>query len=130
VKVVIDGPAKHRAVVPLNAESDSYFSVGSAEAKAGDLYRYCLDGSGSWLPDPASPFQPEGPQGPSMIVEPREFAWHDHNWNGVKIERQVIYEMHIGTFTAGGTWLAARQQLRTLQSRRSSPGAASRKRGA
>jgi maltooligosyltrehalose trehalohydrolase len=115
VKVIIDGPAKHRAVITLNAEPEGYFSVGTARANPGDLYRYCLDGSDSWLPDPASRFQPKGPQGPSMIIDPGQFFWHDDKWKGVKIERQVIYEMHIGTFTGEGTWLAARQQLRALQ---------------
>jgi maltooligosyltrehalose trehalohydrolase len=47
-----------------------------------------------------------------MIIDPAQFPWHDANWNGVKIEGQVIYEMHIGTFAAEGTWKAAAQQLR------------------
>jgi maltooligosyltrehalose trehalohydrolase len=115
VKVVIDGSAKQRAVIQLNAEPDGYFSIGTAGAKAGDLYWYCLDGSDSEVPDPASRFQPEGPKGPSMIIDQRKFVWHDDNWKGVKIERQIIYEIHIGTFTAEGTWLAARQQLGALQ---------------
>ena len=67
------------------------------------------------LPDPASRFQPEGPLGPSMIIDPAQFLWHDADWNGVKIEGQVIYEMHIGTFTAEGTWKAAGQQLKALK---------------
>jgi maltooligosyltrehalose trehalohydrolase len=50
-----------------------------------------------------------------MIIDPTRFFWHDMNWKGVKIEGQVIYELHIGTFTAEGTWNATRQQLKALQ---------------
>src|SRR5262245_14677521 len=115
VEVVIQGPAQRRVVIRLDAEPDGYFSIATARAKAGDLYRYRLDGGASALPDPASRFQPEGPLGPSMIIDPTRFFWHDLNWKGVKIEGQVIYEIHIGTFTAEGTWQAARQQLKALQ---------------
>ena len=115
VEVVIDGPARGQAVIRLDAEADGYFSIRTAQAKAGDLYRYRLDSAPSALPDPASRFQPEGPLGPSMIIDPARFVWHDVDWKGVKIEGQVFYEMHIGTFTTEGTWLAARQQLKTLK---------------
>jgi len=50
-----------------------------------------------------------------MIIDPAQFSWHDANWNGVKIEGQVIYEMHIGTFAAEGTWNAAGQHLKILK---------------
>jgi maltooligosyltrehalose trehalohydrolase len=49
-----------------------------------------------------------------MIIDPAQFLWHDADWKGLKIEGQVIYEMHIGTFTKEGTWEAARRQLTTL----------------
>ena len=32
---------------------------------------------------------------------PEEFTWTDDDWQGVKREGQVIYEMHIGSFTQG-----------------------------
>jgi maltooligosyltrehalose trehalohydrolase len=50
-----------------------------------------------------------------MIVDAARFRWHDSGWRGVKINGQVIYEMHIGTFTAEGTWKAAAQQLGALK---------------
>jgi len=115
VEVVIDGQASDQAVIRLAAEPNGYFSIRTARAKAGDLYRYCLDGSANAVPDPASRFQREGPLGPSMIIDPARFLWHDTDWEGVKIEGQVIYEMHIGTFTAEGTWKAAGQQLKALK---------------
>jgi maltooligosyltrehalose trehalohydrolase len=76
------------------------------------LYLYKLK-SGSF-PDPASRFQPEGPHGPSQVVDASRFEWHDQGWGGVKKSGQVIYEMHIGTFTPAGSWVAAEQELAEL----------------
>lgn len=116
VEVIVEGPAaKDSAIVELAAEPDGYFSGRTCRAKPGDLYRYRLEGNDVLVPDPASRFQPEGPLGPSMIIDPARFAWHDRNWKGVAIEGQVIYEVHIGTFTAEGTWRAAGQQLKALK---------------
>jgi maltooligosyltrehalose trehalohydrolase len=98
---------------PLAQNLDGYFSAYVAGARAGDLYSYWLDGKGPF-PDPASRFQPSGPHGPSQIVDPSKFEWTDHSWRGVKIEGQVIYEMHIGTFTSAGSWQAAMEQLPAL----------------
>ncbi len=97
--------------VALEREADGYFSC-SAAAPPGSLYRFRLDG-GDAFPDPVSRFQPEGPHGPSEVVDPK-FAWSDAGWNGVFLRGQVIYEMHIGTFTPEGTWDAARNQLEEL----------------
>lgn len=96
-------------VVPLQLEDEGYWSGRIETASAGMYYRYRLD-SGSF-PDPASRFQPEGPHGPSQIVDPSTFSWTDHDWKGVSREGQVIYELHIGTFTKEGDWSAAVQHL-------------------
>lgn len=97
----------------LRSEGNGYFSGIVPSAKEGDRYRYRLDGDRSY-PDPASRFQPEGPHGPSEIVKPDGFAWHDQAWRGLQLKGQVFYEMHIGTFTAEGTWAAAEKHLPTL----------------
>ena len=97
---------------PLEPEPGGYFS-GLAEAADGARYRFRLDG-GESFPDPASRFQPEGPHGPSQVVDPSRFPWSDASWPGVTIEGQVIYEMHLGTFTREGTWEAARRELPEL----------------
>src|SRR5262245_33753598 len=65
----------------LEAEEKGYFSALVAKARPGMLYRFRL-GEGLY-PDPASRFQPEGPHGPSEIIDPRAFAWSDANWKGV-----------------------------------------------
>ena len=102
-----------KQVFPLSDEKNGYWSGVVAEAKAGDVYKFQLDG-GDAFPDPASRFQPEGPHGPSQIVSPDAFPWTDQSWRGRSIEGQVIYEIHVGTFTPEGTWASAAQQLAEL----------------
>jgi maltooligosyltrehalose trehalohydrolase len=101
------------AALELEREPGGYFSGLVAPAAAGVLYRFRLDG-GDAFPDPASRFQPAGPHGPSAIVDPARFAWSDGDWRGVSMEAQVVYEMHIGTFTREGTFEAARRELTEL----------------
>jgi len=111
VEVVLDSGA----ATDLTRENDGYFAGVVSGAGDGALYRYRLDGSDSF-PDPVSRFQPEGPHGPSRVVDPGRFKWSDAEWKGVRLEGQVIYEMHIGTFTREGTWKAARRELPELAS--------------
>jgi maltooligosyltrehalose trehalohydrolase len=99
--------------VQMEPERDGYYSVYVAEAKPGMLYKLKLDGKS--FPDPASRFQPEGPHGPSQIVDCRQFQWTDEAWRGVRREGQAIYEMHIGTYTKEGTWDSARRELPELK---------------
>ncbi|HZZ76879.1 MAG TPA: malto-oligosyltrehalose trehalohydrolase [Gemmataceae bacterium] len=112
VEVVLE--SGKRDPIPLTAEAGGYFSGRIADVPAGTLYRYRLDGAAKPLPDPASRFQPEGPHGPSQVVDPFAFRWSDASWTGVPADRRVVYEMHVGTFTTEGTWTAAERELRTL----------------
>jgi maltooligosyltrehalose trehalohydrolase len=98
----------------LSAEEGGYFSGSAAGNAVGMRYRYRLDGGNSLYPDPASRFQPEGPHGPSQIVDPDGFRWSDTNWKGCGRDGQILYEMHIGTFTKEGTWQSAISQLPAL----------------
>jgi maltooligosyltrehalose trehalohydrolase len=99
-------------VYPLQKERGGYFAAHVPGAKAGQFYKYRL-ASGSY-PDPASRFQPLGPHGPSQIIDPDSFSWTDHDWAGVAAAGQIVYEMHVGTFTGEGTWRAAAEQLPEL----------------
>ena len=101
------------ATFSLAREADGYFG-GVAPAGVGDLYRYRLD-SGDAYPDPASRYQPEGVHGPSAVIDHRAFEWTDQNWRSQGLKGQVVYEMHIGTFTREGTWRAAAAQLEELR---------------
>jgi maltooligosyltrehalose trehalohydrolase len=97
----------------LTRDGRGYFS-GTITAAAGVRYQFKLDDDEKLYPDPASRFQPEGPHGPSEIVDPSVFPWTDQSWSGAIREGQVIYELHIGTFTREGTWTAAARELPEL----------------
>jgi maltooligosyltrehalose trehalohydrolase len=112
VHVVLEG-TQHEEVA-LEREAEGYFAGIAASAEPGTLYRFRLDGDSTLYPDPASRFQPEGPHGPSQVIDPAAYRWSDYGWRGCGLEGQVIYEMHIGTFTREGTWQAALDQLPEL----------------
>jgi maltooligosyltrehalose trehalohydrolase len=115
VEVVFENRQPNLEPVLLQEESDApgYFSGSIRVARPGMQYRYRLDRENLY-PDPASRFQPEGPHGPSQIIAPNDFRWTDDSWPGVSLEGQVIYEMHVGTFTRPGTWEAAAGELAEL----------------
>jgi maltooligosyltrehalose trehalohydrolase len=98
----------------LARDDQGYFSGFDSSAKPGMTYWLELDGNGLQLPDPASRFQPAGPTGPSQIVDPADFEWHDSKWPGVSLAGQVLYEMHVGTLTRQGTWETATVELAEL----------------
>lgn len=98
----------------LEREPNGYFSGFAPGVGDGARYRLRLDGGSSLFPDPASRFQPSGPHGPSQVVDPARFEWTDANWAGVSDEGQVLYELHIGTFTPEGTFAAAAARLPQL----------------
>jgi maltooligosyltrehalose trehalohydrolase len=110
VELVLDDGA---TTARFEQESEGYHGGIVEGATVGLRYRFRLDG-GPPLPDPASRFQPAGPHGPSCVVDASTFRWTDSAWRGVRLERQVIYEMHVGTFTREGTWQAATRGLSEL----------------
>ena len=83
-------------------------------AHAGDRYAYAVD-AGDWVPDPASRFQPDGVHEWSEVIDPSAFNWSDGGWAGLDPRRAVIYELHVGTFTPEGTFLAAIAKLPHLR---------------
>jgi maltooligosyltrehalose trehalohydrolase len=98
---------------PLTFEGNGYHSGFVDQVEPSDLYRFRLDG-GELFPDPASRYQPDGPHGASMVVDPSVYEWGDGAWRGVQIRGQVIYELHIGTFTKVGSFRAAIERLPDL----------------
>jgi maltooligosyltrehalose trehalohydrolase len=100
--------------VALKPEGGGYFSALVPGLAAGARYKYRLDGQVNTHPDLASRFQPEGPHGPSQVIDPAAFRWTDQSWKGVAETGQVFYELHIGTFTPEGTWAAAAARLPDL----------------
>ena len=109
VTLVIDG-----RTVALEAGPDGYHAC-QVVAKPGSRYGFRFEGDGKTYPDPASRSQPDGPDGLSAIVHLSTFAWQDAAWAGVALPGQVLYELHVGTFTPEGTWRAAEAHLARLR---------------
>jgi maltooligosyltrehalose trehalohydrolase len=97
----------------MTKSADGTWSAFISGVKAGDRYRYRVDGQGPF-PDPASRFQPEGTHGPSEIIDPNSFVWSDAAWRGVELNKLIIYELHVGTFTPAGTFAGVRDHLKEL----------------
>ena len=76
----------------------------------GEDYAFLLDGQGPF-PDPRSPWQPSGVEGPSRQFDHNRFSWQDQGWQAPPLAAAVIYELHIGTFTPEGTFAAAGAKL-------------------
>jgi maltooligosyltrehalose trehalohydrolase len=109
VALVLEGQRE----VAMNTAGAGYFTATAPGVRAGQRYWFRLEQG--LRPDPVSRFQPEGPFGPSMVVDPHAFEWNARHWKGAQPRhRQVLYEMHVGTFTTGGTWATARERLQHL----------------
>ena len=108
MEVVVDG-ASH----PLTKTGDATFEAFVPEVQAGARYHLLKDGTK--MPDPASRFQPEGVHGPSEVINPHTYEWHDKDWRGVAQQDLVFYELHVGTFTPEGTYRAAQEKLSYLK---------------
>ena len=109
---VLDGaaPGAH----PLALAASGLFETWVEGAAAGDRYAYRLDGEGPF-PDPASRYQPEGVHGPSQIIDPAAFAWHDDRWRTRPPRDLIVYELHVGTFTPEGTFAGVEGRLPYLR---------------
>ena len=112
--LVIDaGPERASPLARSDDDPESPFEARIEGLTAGDRYWFRIDGD-RLRPDPVSRWQPDGPHGPSAIVDPAAFQWSDAGWPGIDSDGQVIYELHVGTFTPEGTWAAAAEQLPAL----------------
>ncbi|HEY7604612.1 MAG TPA: alpha-amylase family glycosyl hydrolase [Gaiellaceae bacterium] len=107
-------PGPDALAVRLGGEShdltrDGELFSGRLRAGAGDDYTYVLDGDRE-LPDPCSRFQPRGIHGPSRVVElpPARRL-------GLSLDELVVYELHVGTFSAEGTFDGAIPYLPELR---------------
>lgn len=91
------------SVYPLQPGERGWWSGEVEEAGPGTDYWLVIDGGDS-LPDPRSPFQPLGINGPSRLIDHAAFQWTDQNWQAKPLASAVVYELHIGTFTPQGTF--------------------------
>jgi malto-oligosyltrehalose trehalohydrolase len=100
---------------PLQPLQDGWFALETRAARPGSLYRYRIDGDQE-VADPASRYNPEGVHGASEVIEPAAYGWHDHDWRSPPWHTAVVYELHVGTFSAPGTYAATAARLAHLAS--------------
>jgi malto-oligosyltrehalose trehalohydrolase len=100
-------------LIPLRKSEDGWHEVVTPRADGGSRYRFVLP-DGVRVPDPASRYQPEDVHGASEVIDAASYAWHDAEWRGRSWAEAVIYELHVGTFTPDGTFLAAIDKLQHL----------------
>lgn len=110
VMVEIRVTQREKRVITLNALSDGYHIGVDREGRGGDCYRLFLDGSGPYA-DPVSRGQDCEIDGASMVVDASSFPWTDQDYQRPPFRNLVIYEVHIGTCTPEGTFLAAIERL-------------------
>jgi malto-oligosyltrehalose trehalohydrolase len=95
--------AESGAAVPMNRGADGWFEIETDAVPEGEGYAFLL-GSGMVVPDPAARAQQADVHGPSLLVDPRRYAWQNAGWTGRPWEEAVIYELHPGVFTPEGTF--------------------------
>jgi maltooligosyltrehalose trehalohydrolase len=108
VELLLDGRA-----LPLAIGPNGWCETVVEQVIAGTRYAYRIDG-GLVVPDPASRSNPDDVHGASAVVDPLAFVWPDDDWRGRPWHEAVIYELHVGCFTAEGTFVAAIARLDDL----------------
>ena len=103
-----------RETLPMDPTGNGYYERFVPDAAPGDRYRFLLDDE-RLLPDPASRYQPEGVHGPSMVIDPTAYTWNDDAWTGIDRSDLVFYELHVGTFSAEGSFGAVEERLAHLR---------------
>lgn len=96
---------------PLLQLADDYWGL-TLTASPGDRYQYLVDGLA--VPDPVSRLLPEGVHGATEIVD-STFPWTEPHWRGLPLASYVLYELHVGAFTPGGTLDSAISRLDYLR---------------
>ncbi|HEX3803862.1 MAG TPA: malto-oligosyltrehalose trehalohydrolase [Solirubrobacteraceae bacterium] len=106
-KLILGSPRKPSGALPLEHTGYGIFEV-VADVPAGTDYSYLI--GNRRLPDPASRWQPQGLRGPSRVYAPSSPA----QFTARPLAEQVIYELHVGTFSAEGTFAGAIPYLKQL----------------
>ncbi|MES2354095.1 MAG: malto-oligosyltrehalose trehalohydrolase [Pseudomonadota bacterium] len=96
--------------ISMTSSVDGWFDSIVPHARPGSRYRYRIDDKLN-VPDPASRCNPDDVHAPSQVIDPNAYVWKDSEWRGKPWETAVIYEIHVGAFTAEGTFRAVVERL-------------------
>lgn len=95
--------------IAMDALGDGWFECVTDKVPVGGGYSFRLPG-GMLVPDPAARAQMDDVHGPSKLVDSAAYGWANTR-PGRPWTECVIYELHIGTFTEGGTFRSAIDKL-------------------
>jgi maltooligosyltrehalose trehalohydrolase len=109
VELCLESPDKPIRL-SLEPSAPGWFELVTDAARPGSHYRFRIDNTLE-VPDPASRFQPRDVHGPSEVIDPKVFDWHDEAWRGRRWQDAVLYELHVAAFTPSGTFSAIRERL-------------------
>lgn len=98
---------------PMTSRGAGWFEIETEAAPPGTAYRFILP-DGLAVPDPASRAQQDDVHGPSLVVDPGAYTWNDGDWRGRPWEQAVLYELHVGTYSATGDFDGVRKRLHEL----------------
>ncbi len=98
------------AEYPMTCTEGGWWRV-SVDVPWGTDYTFLLGDDPTPFPDPRGLRQPKGVHGPSQTYNQKAFPWTDGTWAGAPLSGGVIYEIHVGTFTPGGTFDSAIERL-------------------
>ena len=101
-------------IKPMQRQPDGWFELSDADSGPGTLYKYRIDAK-HLVPDPASRFQPQDVDGPSEVIDPAGYQWKARDWRNRPWTEAVIYELHVGTLTAEGTYAGVASKLQQLK---------------
>ncbi len=99
--------------LPMRAAERGYHELVAEAVAPGERYSFLLDGDLE-RPDPASRHQPEGVHGPSAVVADQS-PGPDGAWAGLPLRELVLYELHVGTFSAAGSFAGVERELAYLR---------------
>ncbi len=109
--VLLQGDA-HRFLA-MQPQAGGWFELTTHAALVGSHYFYRIDAR-VLVPDPASRSNPHDVHGPSCVVDPAAFDWHDEGWRGRPWYEAVISEVHVGAFSAQGSFAGVERRLDLL----------------
>lgn len=115
IELVLEGDRSGNSrIVAMLPQPSGMYEAYVKKVGEGTRYWFRIDGAGPF-PDPASRYQPLGVHGPSQLLGSDKFSWDADKFQPPSLREIVIYELHVGTFTLGGTFLAAIDKLDDLQ---------------
>ncbi|MBU0674478.1 MAG: malto-oligosyltrehalose trehalohydrolase [Proteobacteria bacterium] len=110
VELCFEGDQESGPAISMSAAADCWYRHHLPEAGAGGRYQFRINGD-IRVPDPASRCQVADVHGQSEVIDPAAFAWPDDDWTGRPWAETVLYELHVGAFTAEGTFRGVEKRL-------------------